>query len=234
MLAGSALFGITCTETTRYVRVRPSSVVTSTCVPRRASFRRTKAPGPFVALSTWPAINVEPDDEPGVIPSTHQPSRWISGGTASAPDEGLIPTGKTRASIPSETRALAASSRGGGSRRRGRRGRTRTNRVVPDSRCGRLHDGAGEARPNRGSGQSRARLRRTAPGSRARARSGRSLRAGRRPSANGRTASPRPAGSGRPSARTSKVSSRKRYVFEGYHYWRSMQNVCGAFGTAPR
>src|SRR5581483_7213526 len=114
MLAGRSAFGITCTETTRYVRVRPSFVVTSTSVPRRASFSRTNAPGPFVALSTWPAINVEPDVDPGVIPSTHHPSRWISGGTASAPVAGLIPTGKTGASIPSDaTRILVGGTTAG-------------------------------------------------------------------------------------------------------------------------
>jgi hypothetical protein len=38
-----------------------------------------------VALSTWPAIRIDPDLAPGAAPSFHQPVRWIEGGTASTP-----------------------------------------------------------------------------------------------------------------------------------------------------
>src|SRR4051794_26118724 len=108
MLVGSLLLSITWTETTRYVHVWPFFVVTLTRSPRCAPRSGPNAPRPAFALSTWPAINVDPVREPGVIPSSHQPNRWISGGTSSAPFGTLILTGKTGASMSSDgTRTLA-------------------------------------------------------------------------------------------------------------------------------
>jgi len=43
------------------------------------------APAPAFALSTWPAIRIEPVVAPGAWPSFHQPVRWMSSGTPSTP-----------------------------------------------------------------------------------------------------------------------------------------------------
>ena len=51
-----------------------------------------------------------------MTPSAHHPARWISGGTASAPADRLIETGKTGVSMPSATRTCVGSEWAAGGR----------------------------------------------------------------------------------------------------------------------
>src|SRR6185312_14295567 len=59
---------------------------------------RKNAPAPCVALSTWPAMTIDPAVAVTPGPYRYQPTRSMLGGTSKSPVRGSTPTGETAAS----------------------------------------------------------------------------------------------------------------------------------------